>query len=101
MRYGWFRCRICKWETVSMTIELEFFPESALALNKEIENHPRLQLLLHALGPDAPLEEKFAAILFYCGMLVDGYYDNTAMEKLFDVCIEKLKKMSEVVAAVH
>ena len=76
---------------------IEMFPEEAVALHLEIQNHPRLQMMLSAIDPEiASLEEKFAVILFYCGMLVDGYYDNSATEKLFAICLDKLKSMSAI-----
>lgn len=76
---------------------IEMFPEEAVALHIEIQNHPRLQMMLSTLDQEtASLQEKFAVILFYCGMLVDGYYDNEATEKLFAVCLEKLKSMRAI-----
>lgn len=70
----------------------EYFPPEAIALRQELEYHPDLKKRLAAIPEEAPPEERFATVLAYCGMAVDGYYNNDQMAKLFSIAIEKLRK---------
>ncbi len=73
---------------------LEYFPPIAPALQNEIRNHPVLSNALARLPEEVTMEERFGVVLAYCGMAVDGYYDNKQMEILFGHALAKLKSMS-------
>lgn len=76
----------------------EYFPPIAPALQEEISNHPDLMRALQRLPDESSMEERFAMVLAYCGMVVDGWYDEKKMEKLFGIAMVKLrdKRMSVV-----
>lgn len=79
-----------------MPVEIVLFPVEAIALQLEIANHPSLQLQLASLPDEAPMEERFAVILAYAGMAVDGYYNNDDTARLFSDAIVRLKSMNKI-----
>lgn len=80
-----------------MPLHIEMFPPVVLALQQEIRNHPKLQQALATLPSEANLEERFGLIAAYCGMVVDGYYNEEAVDKLFHIALDKLRKMGTVI----
>lgn len=80
-----------------MALVIEEFPPVAIALQREIFNHPKLMVQLGALPDDATLEERVAVILAYCGMVVDGWYSDAHVEVLFDHMLQKLRGMSTLI----
>lgn len=79
-----------------MPMNIEMFPQAALYLQQEIANHPDLMKRLAMIPPEAALQERFATVLAYCGMVVDGYYNEEAMEKLFVIAIDKLRQKRKI-----
>lgn len=75
----------------------EYFPEVAIEIQKEISaRHPLLESNLKALPAEASLEERFAMIFAYCGMLVDGWYDDEKTGKLLHTALDRLKAASTI-----
>jgi hypothetical protein len=73
------------------------FPQEMLALQQEILlNHPQLTTELNALG-NVTLQEKIAYIAAYCGLLLDGYFTDHDLLRLFELLIEKLKTKSAII----
>lgn len=75
------------------------FPEVYFQLQDECSFHPHLQLLL-AKHPAAEFEVKLAEIAAYCGIILDGTYDNADFDRIAGLCIVKLKEraMDEAIA---
>ena len=76
-------------------MRLEYFPPEAVELQKELVNHSELLEILSSLG-DAPLEERIAVIAAYCGMVLDGYYDDIQLGIIFRDMLLALRKKSTV-----
>jgi hypothetical protein len=73
------------------------FPQEMLALQQEILlNHPQLTTELNALG-NVTLQEKIAYIAAHCGLLLDGYFTDHDLLRLFELLIEKLKTKSAII----
>jgi hypothetical protein len=68
------------------------FPESFIALQREIEHHP---LLVQRLQKHAGLgiEVIFAETCHYCGVLVNAEFDGEMLEALADTLYHKLQSM--------
>ena len=73
-----------------MPARLEFFPESYIALSREIPNHPQLCELL-AKHPPQEFEIRLAEVAAYCEVVLDGTYTQEDLEKLCDILVRKLK----------
>lgn len=70
----------------------EYFPEVAIAIQKEIlDNHPKLSTYLQQLPEETPLDERFAYIFAYCGMVVDGYYEEAQLSYLLGEAYNRLR----------
>lgn len=71
-------------------ISLEFFPESYIALQRELNNHPELcaRLTNH---PPQEFELRLAEIASYCEVILDGSYTPDDLDKLCDILYRKLK----------
>lgn len=74
---------------------LEFFPPAAMALNAELQYHPKLTALLQ---PHMTLEEKLGHIAAYCNVVVDDYYLEEEIESLILLLLSRLKKKSALIA---
>jgi hypothetical protein len=79
-----------------MTYRLDFFPESYIALNQELSNHPELCRLL-ANHPPQEFEIRLAEIATYCGVVLDGDYYPDDLEKLADILWTKLREKSSLI----
>jgi len=82
-----------------MPAHLVLFPESYLALNREVAHHP---LLLQRLSkhPQSETETLLAEIAAYCGIAVDGEFTQKELGDLAHICWEKLKTMRPK-SAIH
>ncbi len=67
-----------------------YAPEVIIAMQKELQNHPKL-LSLVAMAPD--WNQAMGEIALYCGILLDGWYDP---EKLMDLLVRKLKEKNTI-----
>lgn len=83
-----------------MAYHLEFFPESFIALNQEVSNHPELCRLL-AKHPPQETEIRMAEIATYCDIVLDGYYTPEDLEKLADILTKKLKAKNSIIILPH
>lgn len=83
-----------------MVAHLEFFPESYIALNQEVGNHPELCELL-AKHPPQEFEIRLAEIAAYCGVVLDGYYTPEDLEKLAHILVGKLKDKNCLIILPH
>lgn len=72
---------------------LEFFPPVAPELQNEIHNHPVLAAKLQSLPDNASLEERFAVVLAYVGIQVDGEFFEEDIAQLFGLALGRLRSM--------
>lgn len=79
---------------------LVFFPESFIALNQEVGNHPELCARL-AKHPSQELEIRLAEIATYCDIILDGYYTQEDLERLADILVRKLKDKNSIIILPH
>ena len=77
-----------------MPAVLEFFPQVAIELNKELQYHPLLQA---TMTPSMSLEEKIGHIAAYCNVVVDDYFLEEEIEKLMNLLLSRLKVKSAIV----
>lgn len=70
----------------------EYFPESFIQLQLEMQHHP---LLIQRLQKHAGLgiEVIFAETAHYCGYAINAEFDGEQLEALADVLLTKLKQM--------
>lgn len=66
------------------------FPPEILALQEEILEHPPLMEQLYKQGPTAPIEDKMGTVCAYCGIILDGIYDEKDILKLAEKCTKEL-----------
>ncbi len=71
---------------------IQLFPESLIRLNKEIQHHPKLQLLL-ANHPANEFEIRLAETATYCGVVLEGTYSGLDQEKLAEILERRLYNM--------
>ena len=76
-----------------MPLQLNLFPESYIALNAELNNHPELCRLL-ANHPPQEFELRLAEIAAYCDVILDGNYTPDDLDKLCHFLWKKLKDKS-------
>ena len=74
-----------------MTVHYEYFPEEAIALQKELHNHPALTKILRE---DMSLNERLGHIAAYCNVEVDGMFDDADLKELFTLLVHRLKNKS-------
>lgn len=71
-------------------VRLEFFPESRIALSREVAEHPPLLELLQK-HPQAEFEIILAEIASYCEIVLDGTYSQEDLDKLCDILFKRLR----------
>lgn len=81
-------------------MHLEFFPDSYIALNQELGNHPDLCELL-SKHPPQEFEIRLAEIAAYCEVALDGYYTPADLDKLCDILVRKLKSKSSLIITLN
>ncbi len=79
------------------SVQKVYFPEEFLELQKEIFYHEALVNILHKL-PSNEIELKFGHIAAYCGIILDGIYDEPGLIKLAAICIKRLQEKRTGVA---
>jgi len=70
----------------------EYFAQVWLELNEEIQAHNTLRINLLQLPKDSPFELKFAEIAAFCGIILDGVYNNEELEEIAEDCLQRLRK---------
>lgn len=68
---------------------IQQFPESFIALNREIPYHPQLVEFLQK-HPANEFELRMAEICAYCSIALDGQYTPGDMERLADILVRRL-----------
>jgi hypothetical protein len=76
-----------------MPVEIVYFPQEAVELQREVKNHPILIAQLAALPDDADLESRVGVILAYCGIEADGYFYEEDLIVLFNLMLQRLRSM--------
>lgn len=71
-------------------VRLDFFPESRIALSREVAEHPPLLELLKK-HPQAEFEIIIAEIALYCDVALDGNYTQEDLDKLCDILFKRLR----------
>ena len=79
-------------------IVFDMFSEERIELMREVNRHPPLVEILNRV-PDATWEERLAMIAAYGMIMVDGYYSQEELERLYEILITKLRDMRAV--ALH
>lgn len=86
-------------------VQIEYFPQVALALNEEMKSHPLLLASLADMemytGRPLLLEEKIGAIAAYCDVMLDGEYYEEDLIVLFHLLLDKLRSKSAVLILPH
>ena len=88
---------------VSKKLVIEMFPESYLALQKEVAFHPELVEYLQKPGKANDVMHQFAEIASFAGVVLDGFYTQAELTKLADVLVNRLQDLRGVirVSSVH
>lgn len=73
---------------------VNIWPDELIQLNRETQNHPKLQALL-ANHPSTEWEVKMAEIALYCEVIVDGDYMPEQMVQLAGILLRKLIERRE------
>lgn len=73
---------------------VNIWPDELIALNRETQNHPKLQALL-ANHPISEWEIKIAEIALYCEVIVNGDYMPEQMIQLAGILLKKLIERRE------
>lgn len=79
-----------------MPAQLNYFPESYIALNQELNNHPELCALL-AKHPPQEFEIRLAEIATYCEVVLDGTYTPDDLEKIAHILWKRLREKSTLI----
>lgn len=75
-------------------MHINMFPESMIALSREMAHHPELVRIINEENKgDTDPVVRFVTVLTYCGMVVDGTYSHADLEALADICFKKLVQM--------
>lgn len=80
-----------------MPLEFVLFPDSAVALNQEVSNHPQLmeRLSKHKYTVNN-FTEMLMEIATYCNVAIEGYIDEGGLDDLCDLLTQKLKAKSTI-----
>lgn len=68
---------------------LEYFSDSRIALQQELQYHEELWPLI-AKYPPQEFEMRIAEIAAYCEVILDGYYTVEDLDRLCEVLVKKL-----------
>lgn len=73
----------------------EMFPQEVMELQEEIQKHQALMVNLLQLPKDCGLEMKLGEVAAFCGIILDGYYDEEEILELCKECVKRLRKARE------
>lgn len=82
-------------------LTLETFSNARVDLMREVNNHPQLCEILHAIGIDADWTEQLAEIAAYCNVMMDGDYLLRELEELYPQLRQKLMNDRSPLVMVH
>jgi len=71
---------------------IQYFNQSVIELSEEVSKHPPLRELILAHPEDNTFESKLGRIAAYCGLEIDGYFDDDAVNLLCAKLISKLRE---------
>ena len=79
-----------------------YFSEARIELQREIRKHPTLVAMLME-QPDTTFEVRLALVAKFCGILLDGNYDQQDIDNISDLCLTELRKRSTLIlpASMH
>lgn len=77
-------------------IKLVYFGPEMQELNREVRNHPKLAQQL-AERSQLDFEDRVAGIAAYCGVALDGAYDEEDLENIAKLCLAELRKKSTII----
>lgn len=69
---------------------LAFFPDSYIALNREVAEHPKLVELLQNQEANE-FEVRLAQIAAYCDVMLDDYYIPSDLEAIAELLWKRLR----------
>ena len=77
-------------------------PMPYFLLRQEIEKHPVLaEIIQQGQGANTPVDEVLGHAAAYCGVILDGYYDEADLLALCNVLLGKLiSKRTEIIEQV-
>ena len=75
-----------------MVMQIMLIPKYLVELNMELEHHPALVKKLQKYE-FKELPEKIAEIATHCGVLLDGYYEESQIEHVCGALTETLRTM--------
>lgn len=80
-----------------MPMHVELFPESFIALQQEVVNHPHLldALALNRITTQQ-LPEFLAAVATYCNIYIEGEFGDEELDSLCDMLVTKLKQRNSI-----
>ena len=73
----------------------EMFPPVFLELQEEIQKHQALLVNLLQLPKDSSMEMKLAEVTAFCGIILDGFYDEEQIIEICEECVKRLRKARE------
>lgn len=73
----------------------EYFPPVVMALQEEIQRHQALLEQLCQLPANSDLSDKLGTVAAFCGIAMDGLYDNDSLLKLCEILRTKLIEARE------
>jgi heptaprenylglyceryl phosphate synthase len=76
-----------------MEHKYEEYSEHQIALMREVKYHTVLQRQIVEAGGINDMEVALPEIAAYCGIIVDGYYIQEELEKLYSILTHKLRDM--------
>jgi len=77
-------------------MQLNYFSPVRQALNAEIASHAGLQEYLKK-HDTSEFEVRLAEIARYCGVMLDGEYDQHDIDNICGLCLEELRKKSTII----
>lgn len=69
----------------------EMFPPVFLELQEEIQKHQALLVNLLQLPKDSSMEMKLAEVTAFCGIILDGFYDEEQVIEICEECVKRLR----------
>ncbi len=78
---------------MTKTINVVFFPEELIALNKEL-SFPEHEVLAKILAqvPADEIEMRIGQIAAYCEIMLDGVYDHDGIMQIAKICTGRLQE---------
>lgn len=75
--------------------DILYFPQELLDLQEELKHNKALQAILAQLPANRDLSDTISEICAFCGIQVDGWYDQSKLIELAKDCTEVLRAVRE------